>query len=137
MVKFLKKLFGEKESNPLSKAESNRKKTQKVEEKPYKEMKIPAKDVDRNLQGQKLEKEGYVDNAIEFYEKNVEERFEGSFPYNRLAVIYRRRKQYDEEIRVLKQAIDVYEEKESSSPRKDVNPKLEKFRERLEKVESF
>ncbi|MFC7062746.1 tetratricopeptide repeat protein [Halobacillus seohaensis] len=151
MIKFLKKILGSNEEShekvrenrtttntyakaPLSANSTKRTKSKKTQEKPYKQLKIPKDIVDRNLKGRELEKEGYVDNAIEFYEKNVEERCEGNHPYDRLAIIYRRRKQYDEEIRVLKRAIDVFQSLESSSPRQDVSPKLQKFQERLEKA---
>lgn len=39
---------------------------------------------------------------------NVNERFDGSFPYERLAMIYRKRKQYNEEIRVLEHAVSKF-----------------------------
>ncbi|MCM3572515.1 HIRAN domain-containing protein [Mesobacillus subterraneus] len=116
---------------------SKREKKEVIAEKPYKTIKIPRDPVKRNLLGKDLEKEGYVDNAIELYEINVKERFSGNFPYDRLATIYRKRKQYGEEIRVLEQAVSVFEELSTSSQRQDVKPKLDKFRERLEKVRSM
>jgi hypothetical protein len=54
-----------------------------------------------------------------------------------LAIIYRKRKQYNEEIRVLERAISVFEDLEKSSPRSDVNPKLEKFKERLDRAKEL
>ena len=71
---------------------------------------------------------GRVDEAIALYEKCVSERFDGSYPYNRLAIIYRRQRDYDNEIRVLKQAIDVYSHNASGD-----TAKLKKFQGRLEK----
>jgi tetratricopeptide (TPR) repeat protein len=145
IIKFLKRLISGKESLPtrieeepdLTPKSIKRNTRVKVTEKPYKEIKIPRDPVDRNLTGKELEKEGYVDNAIELYELNVKARFEGNSPYDRLTIIYRKRKQYDEEIRVLEQAISVFEALSKSSPRQDVNPKLDKFRERLKKVRSI
>lgn len=87
----------------------------------------------RNLEGIRLEKEGQVDMAIELYEANISENFEGSHPYDRLAIIYRKRKQIDDEIRVLEKAIWVYENV-ASKARSDRLPKLERFRQRLEKA---
>jgi tetratricopeptide (TPR) repeat protein len=113
---------------------SKAKKRAKVTEKPYIEMKIPHDPVKRNTTGRELEKEGYIDNAIELYEMNVNGRFDGSFPYERLAMIYRKRKQYDEEIRVLEQAISKFKGLAKVTPRQDADPKLTKFRERLEKA---
>jgi tetratricopeptide (TPR) repeat protein len=59
---------------------------------------------ERNLIGIELEKSGRVDEAIPLYEQNVKENFIGGGPYKRLAIIYRSRKQYDDEIRILKKA---------------------------------
>lgn len=61
---------------------------------------------DRNLKGIQLEKEGNVDEAIKLYEKNVSEEFDGSHPYERLAIIYKRKGLIDEEIKILKTAKD-------------------------------
>lgn len=48
--------------------------------------------VDRNQAGIQLEKNGSVNEAIKLYEANLEENFEGNHPYDRLAIIYRRKK---------------------------------------------
>lgn len=110
------------------------KKRVKVEEIPYVDMEIPHKAVDRNIKGQELEKEGYIDNAIELYELNIKEQFDGNFPYDRLIIIYRRRKMVEDEIRVLEQAVHVFEAISKKSKRHDVSPKLEKYREKLTKI---
>jgi len=62
-----------------------------------------------NQKGIKLEKENKTDQAIMLYESVIEQNFEGNHPYDRLAIIYRRLKEYDSEIRVLEKAIDVFE----------------------------
>ncbi|MBO0320669.1 hypothetical protein J0X14_00050 [Muricauda sp. CAU 1633] len=64
--------------------------------------------VDRNLMGKRLEKEGKVQEAKALYEANVSEDFVGSFPYRRLAVIYRKEKSVRDEIRVLNKAVEVF-----------------------------
>ena len=87
----------------------------------------------RNLQGIELEKSGQVDEAIHLYEENVKEKFEGSHPYKRLAIIYRKRKQIDDEIRVLEKAIWVFENVVYQE-RADRLPKLDKFKKRLAKA---
>jgi len=89
--------------------------------------------VDRNLLGQKLEKLGREDEAIQLYEQNLFENNEGSHPYDRLAIIYRRRKLYEDEIRVLAHAIWVYENVASKS-RIDRIRKLDRFKARLLKA---
>jgi len=65
---------------------------------------------ERNLRGIELEKTGRIDEAISLYEQNVKERFDGSHPYTRLAVLYNRRKQYDKEIRALKKAVRIFKD---------------------------
>ena len=95
------------------------------------------KQVNRNNKTQNLEKKGNVDSAIKLYEENVAENFEGSLPYNRLAIIYRKRKDYNNEIRVLNKAISVYSQLDKSSPRPDIKPKLNKFTVRLNKALSL
>ena len=95
-------------------------------------LKPGGKDVHNNLTGEALEKVGRVDEAVKLYEENIAARFPGSFPYNRLAIIYRKKKDYDNEIRVLERAVDVYENSGFSDP-----PKLEKFQERLERAKEL
>ncbi len=46
--------------------------------------------VDRNLRGVALEKAGDIEAAIALYEANVRDRFDGSHPYDRLRVLYRK-----------------------------------------------
>jgi len=96
-----------------------------------------SKQVDRNLKGKEYEQKGEIELAVKEYEQNVTERFDGSHPYNRLAIIYRKKKDYDNEIRILNIAIEIYSELSKDSPRQDADPKLEKFRERLEKAEEL
>ena len=92
---------------------------------------IPNSDVERNRRGIELEKRGEIEKAIELYELSIAERFEGNHPYESLANIYRERKQYNDEMRVLEQAVDVFEELERISPRQDVSSKLQRFRDRI------
>jgi hypothetical protein len=89
--------------------------------------------VNRNLKGIELEKVGKVDQAIILYEMNINENFEGNHPYDRLTIIYRKRKLYDDEVRVLEKAIKVFD-KVVSNGRQDGPPKLKRFKERLKKV---
>ena len=48
------------------------------------------------------EKIGNAPAAIEMYEKAVKMGFDGSRPYDRLCVFYRKQKLYDNEIRIAK-----------------------------------
>jgi hypothetical protein len=58
--------------------------------------------IKRNEQARQLEREGQVDEAIRLYEMSVTDLFWGSFPYDRLRILYTRLKRYDDAIRVLK-----------------------------------
>jgi len=93
--------------------------------------------LDRNLKGIELEKQGKVDEAISLYEANVSENFAGNHPYERLAIIYRRNKQFDDEIRVLKEAIKVFEHVVATTGRQDGPTKLQRFKERLKKAQEL
>ena len=61
---------------------------------------------DGNMHGQALEKEGKVDDAILEYERLLSEGVDTPFTYRRLAIIYSKKKQRNEELRVLKAAIE-------------------------------
>jgi hypothetical protein len=56
--------------------------------------------VDRNLVGIELERAGAVDRAIALYEANVAESFIGSHPYERLRILYTKRHDYPNALRV-------------------------------------
>lgn len=84
----------------------------------------------RNLRGKELEKSGNIDEAIQLYEKNIDENFIGNYPYDRLAVIYRNKNEISEEIRVLTKAVWVFENVVPKG-RVDRSPKLINFKEML------
>jgi len=91
--------------------------------------------VERNLRGQDLEKQGNIKGAIELYELNIASDFEGNFPYDRLRIIYSKQKRYDDVIRVLERAVDVFDNKVLPT-RPDRLPKLERFRQQLEQAKN-
>jgi len=89
--------------------------------------------LNRNLKGRELEKECKIDEAIELYEKNIKEEFDGNYPYERLAIIYSKKGSLEDEIRVLEKAVWVFENIVYKG-RSDRLPKLDKFKKRLEKA---
>jgi tetratricopeptide (TPR) repeat protein len=89
--------------------------------------------VARNILGNLLERTGRIDAAIEAYEANVLEGFAGSYPYERLAAIYRKRQLANHELRVLRQAVAVVE-RQLASGHSDVVPQLERSRAALAKA---
>lgn len=88
--------------------------------------------VERNLKARDLEKVGKIAAAITLYEKNVAEGFEGSGPYDRLAILYRKQGDRDKEVLVLTTATRVFSELPDTRP--DKLSKLEKFAARLHKL---
>lgn len=91
---------------------------------------------ERNMKARDLEREGNLDEAIKLYEENVMKNKPGKCHFDRLAIIYRRNKQNEEEIRVLKKALWVYENvvvKENMTRIAD----LKHFYERLNKAEKI
>jgi tetratricopeptide (TPR) repeat protein len=58
-----------------------------------------------NMRGQALEKDGNIDGAILEYERLLQEGVDTPYTYRRLAIIYSKRKETDEEMRVLRAAI--------------------------------
>lgn len=58
--------------------------------------------------GINLEKEGMINEAISVYEKAIIPKLPATHPYNRLMILYRKKKDYENEIRVLKLAISVF-----------------------------
>lgn len=55
-----------------------------------------------------LEKEGMINEAIAVYEKAIIPQPPATHPYDRLMILYRKKKDYDNEIRIVKIAISVF-----------------------------
>ncbi|GAA4307729.1 hypothetical protein [Nibribacter koreensis] len=91
------------------------------------------KQVERNLKGMELEKAQNLEQAISLYEENVKEKFDGSHPYERLSIIYKKLGKIEDEIRVLELAVSVYN-KETARTVLYGNPKLGKFKDKLTKA---
>lgn len=85
--------------------------------------------------GVDAEASGDEEKAIEFYKKQVAEGFDGSHPYDRLAIIYRKKKQYSEEVAVLEKAVKVFSCISDNRP--DKHPKLQRYKERLKKAKEL
>ena len=59
-----------------------------------------------NITAESLEKEGKVEEAINEYEKLVERKVDTPFTYRRLAILYRKGKQENEETRIINEALN-------------------------------
>lgn len=56
--------------------------------------------VQNNLEGIRLEKLGRIDEAVELYEQNVKNKFDGDHPYERLRIIYSGEDRHDDVVRI-------------------------------------
>ena len=83
----------------------------------------------RNVAGLEHEQRGEIDAAIALYEQNLAEGFAGDWPYSRLVLIYSRRGQPQEVVRVLERAVAVFEALPRRHPLRTA--RLRVFRRRL------
>ena len=92
--------------------------------------------VDKNLNGKNLETQGKVNEAIALYEENISDLFDGSHSYERLRVIYTKRNQLADAIRVCRAYIEIVDMLlKDGSRRSDLNPKRDKFISWIDKLE--
>ena len=91
--------------------------------------------VDRNLLARELERSDDVSTAVSLYEANTRDGFDGNFPYDRLAIIFRREGKLEDEMRVLERGIEVFSA--YKGPRSDIQPKLAAFRTRLKRTRAL
>ncbi len=94
---FLKELDQPGESHTLQKLQKHNEEISKI-------LMIAA---DRNNRGIKYEKQGKIEKAVELYEMNIKDEFVCTHPYNRLMIIYRRRKEYNDEIRIINNFLSI------------------------------
>ena len=70
----------------------------------------------RNAIGEQKESEGKFEDAIRVYEANIDEGAYTLFPYERLAILYKRKKDARNEQRVIKKAIKKLHERSVKKP---------------------
>lgn len=90
-------------------------------------------------QAMELEKEDDMDYAIKLYEEVINDGYAERYPYNRLAIIYRKKaifyhkkKQYEDEVDVVQRAIEMLVQIKNTSLIQNITSKLEKFKKRLD-----
>jgi len=66
-----------------------------------------SKCVELNNRGIEYEKTGKQELAIQAYEENVADGYPATHSFDRLMILYRKRKDYDREIAVCKRALDI------------------------------
>lgn len=86
----------------------------------------------RNAIGEQKESEGKFEDAIRIYEANVDEDADTIFSYERLSILYKRKSDLRNEVRIIKKAIRKLNEK---SIRKRLDPfqenQMASFQQRL------
>ena len=80
-----------------------------------------------NNRGREQEKKGDITGAIQTYEQNIKMGYAATYSFERLMILYRKMKDYDNEERVIKKAIAIFSD----------NTLLRKYRDRLEKVRKY
>lgn len=84
-----------------------------------------------NNKGMAQEKSGNIDLAIETYEENIKGGYPATHSYDRLMILYRKRKDYLNELRIIDIALDVFNK--DGIPF-DTNQIREKYKQRKEKA---
>lgn len=120
-----------------SQKQKNKKKV--FEEQPYdSSIKMPDNFASRNAKAKELEEEGYLDNAIEMYLENTSEDDTSPYPFKRLAIIYRKRKDFENEILIINKALDMFEKRNYEHDKKkkeEMELRLKRVKELKEKEE--
>jgi tetratricopeptide (TPR) repeat protein len=75
-----------------------------------KNYKVALKIDERNNIASEAEEAGDVNKAIRFYEQNIREDHADKFAFERLMIIYRKQKEYKDELRVIKRGIEVFQQ---------------------------
>jgi tetratricopeptide (TPR) repeat protein len=64
---------------------------------------------ERNNEARQEEQAGNLQRAIKLYEQNIREEYADEYAFERLMIIYRKQKQYKDELRVINLGIDLFE----------------------------
>ena len=64
----------------------------------------------RNDAARKAELDGELEKAIKLYEQNIREDYAEEFAFERLMIIYRKQKEYEDELRVINRGIELFEQ---------------------------
>jgi hypothetical protein len=64
---------------------------------------------DRNNEARRAELEDDLKKATRLYEQNIKEDIADEFAFERLMIIYRKEKEYKDELRVIKRGIELFE----------------------------
>lgn len=90
--------------------------------------------IDRNEEARQLERDGVIEQAIVLYEESVHDQFLGTFPYDRLRIIYTRQKRYVDAIRVCQVYVDnpYLKGAGQTEGRQEFREKIKKLKEKMQ-----
>ena len=71
--------------------------------------KVALKIEERNKIAKEAEEDGDTNKAVRFYEQNIKEDYADEYAFERLMIIYRKQKDYKDELRVINRGIDLFE----------------------------
>ena len=64
---------------------------------------------EKNRNARQAEQEGDLNKAVKLYEQNIKENYADEFAFERLMIIYRKEKEYKNELRVIERGIEVFQ----------------------------
>jgi tetratricopeptide (TPR) repeat protein len=70
---------------------------------------LASKVEERNNEARQAERAGHMQKAIKLYEQNIKEDYADEYAFERLMIIYRKQKEYKDELRVINRGIDLFE----------------------------
>jgi tetratricopeptide (TPR) repeat protein len=65
---------------------------------------------EKNEIARQAEEEGDLNKAVKLYEQNIKEDYADEFAFERLMIIYRKQKEYENELRVIDKGIEVFQQ---------------------------
>jgi len=124
----------------LTKKRPKQPKKAEIIEKPYDpNIKMHRLSFERQFQAVELEKQGFIENAIELFQSIINDKKlqsnDSTLPYSRLLIIYRKRKDYDSEIEIIEKYKEMFEKSMRNDERKQ--EELAKLDRRLKTVKNL
>jgi hypothetical protein len=84
-------------------------------------MKLSQTIAERNESAKEAELNEHIEEAIRLYELNIKEEVTDQFAYDRLMVIYRKQKAYNDELRVIKRGIQLFTEQTKKQLKENIS----------------
>ena len=79
---------------------------------------------ERNKAAREAEEDGDFNKAVRFYEQNIREDYADKVAFERLMIIYRKDKEYKNELRVIRRGIEVFQKKFKERVKHSLAPRV-------------